>query len=118
VREAPGDVPWHPVVLTASEDDEAPAITTMNHGSGEGVCVLAELVDYCTANGDSSWQVGLAEGSFVKGTFFFTGSAEAITENNGSENIAVFAAGGEPVFLWDDSSRTFHSEVVDPDTVG
>jgi len=32
--------------------------------------------------------------------------------NNGSVNIAVFASSGDPDFYWQDSSGTFHQEVV------
>ena len=42
-----------------------------------------------------------------------SGSAPVITENNGSDNIAIFtASGGYLFFYWSDSTGTFHKEVV------
>jgi hypothetical protein len=44
---------------------------------------------------------------------FFSGSAPVITENNGSDNIAIFTVtGGYLFFYWSDSIRVFHKEVV------
>jgi hypothetical protein len=102
--------PWHPEVVQADGIDGPSAITTMNHGSGDGVCLLTpDLVEYCAVNGSPDWQVNGPRG------LLFTGSDPAITENDGSDNLAIFAAAGDLLFFWDDSSGTFHSEVVDSD---
>jgi hypothetical protein len=102
---------WHLEGIPGSAgSDEAPGITTMNHGSGDGVCVLEGLYVFCAVNGTAAWQYHGPHNLFL-----FAGSGSSITENNGSDNIAIFAEGGDLLFLWDDSNGTYHQELVDPD---
>jgi hypothetical protein len=83
----------------------------MNHGSGDGVCVVSpNLVDYCAVNGTTNWQSSIP---CLPTCQFFSGSAPVITENNGSDNIAIFTVtGGYLFFYWSDSTGTFHKETV------
>ncbi len=81
----------------------------MNHGSGDGVCVLAPyLIEYCAINGSANWQAYLPCQPNCK---LGAGSDPVITENKASDNIAIFSVDGDLLFYWDDSSGG-HEELV------
>jgi hypothetical protein len=112
--QANGTTAWHPELITTEDpgDNAAPSITTMNHGSGDGVCVLAPyLAEYCAINGTATWQAYIP---CQPNCQLLAGSDPVITENNGSDNIAIFSVLGDLLFYWDDSSGG-HEELVAPD---
>jgi hypothetical protein len=112
--QANGTTAWHPELITGEDpgDNAAPSITTMNHGSGDGVCVLAPyLAEYCAINGTANWQAFIP---CQPNCQLLAGSDPVITENNGSDNIAIFSINGDLLFYWDDSSGG-HEELVASD---
>ena len=89
-------------------DDGPPAITTYSDGVDDAVKVLAQgtfLTEWTAFNGGGNW-------SWQHVNTDFAYSAATITENNGSDNIAVFGNGGELDFYWLDDRGAFQKEVV------
>lgn len=103
----PWDNPVEVIDQTGSQED--PGITTMNHGSGDGVCVTSSEVVWCAVDGSAHWAISSPE-------VLIPGSDSAITENGSSDNIAwYYCCGPELFFSWDDTSGTWHDETVDND---
>jgi hypothetical protein len=75
------------------------------------VCVVTqEQVEYCALNGTASWQESVP---CSPDCLLLNRQDAVITENDGSDNIAISSYGGDTVyFYWSDSSGTFHQEVV------
>jgi hypothetical protein len=89
-------------------DDGPPAITTYSDGFDDAVKVLAQgvfLTEWTAFNGGGNWSW-----QHVNTDFAYAGAT--ITENNGSDNIAVFGNGGELDFYWLDDKGAFQKEVV------
>jgi hypothetical protein len=105
-----GTTPWHPEVIASGVGSpEDPDITTMNHGSGDGVCVTEGEAVWCAVDGSANW-------AFTSPGMWLPGSDMAITENGSSDNVALYyCCSPRLTFFWDDSSGNWHGETVDND---
>jgi hypothetical protein len=115
-----GTSQWHPEEVKGSAVYGPPAITTDYAGGVDGVDVVAQgqstaLTTYTDNNGP--WQANAVHGSGTSSAQGVAGSAATVTENNGSENIAVFAPNGDLDFYWRDSNGTFQKELVSPASI-
>ena len=107
-----GHTGWNPEIVAGSDVVSRPAIVAENGGVDVVAPTTSDaLWNYEEANGSSVWQaqavdtgIGDPEGA--------VGSPASVTDNNGSENIAVFDATGNLVFYWRDSSGAFWKETI------
>jgi hypothetical protein len=107
-----GTTPWNLVYVPYGQVYGPPAITPFVYdGTTDEVHIVAPsllngLTDYAAADGSDIWQALGVDGLGI------AGSAATVTENNGSENIAVFAPSGELDFYWTNSTGAYQKEVV------
>jgi hypothetical protein len=113
-----GTTPWNLSIPNPPEGSQAygvPSITTFSDHLGDGVHVVTpnffgDPYSYTDYNGNSIWDLVSANAN--------VDSDVAVTENNGSENLAYFGfsdgSEGNLEFAWADSAGQFHQEVVAP----
>jgi hypothetical protein len=104
-----GTTPWNPGTIPDDVGASTPSITTMNHGSGDGVCVTQILLVECTVNGSGTWQPAAQ----LDQRLYFTGSDSSISEHNGGDILAVYSLTGYLTFFWDNNGGTLTLETVD-----